>query len=168
MRHHPELVPCSVCGRQHEPGSRRQRDCARVAHFSSVATAGTDPENDFQVAGECFYEEPPSPGDERGTHHMWLQVDGAPVGYLRYVEYDDHCLVRHVEVHPDHRGKGYSGDLIDQAEDHADKTLYTSGRLTPSGYDALIGRLDVHHGDDARVVENDRSLVRDWSAREHR
>lgn len=124
--------------------------------------------------------------DKRWSNNMidtFMLVDGVPVAYLCYFPHGDRHVAEgetkglalcDIEVHPDHRGKGYAKEIIKQVQDsEGGKTLYTSGSYTPTGYSRLVQNgnpllpmleSSVRFGDTHAVRFDDMTFVRDWDA----
>ena len=69
-------------------------------------------ESVFVVEQACAYQELDGRDLEPGTRHLWAQVDGEPVGYLRILDEGDHARIGRVLVVAGHRGAGLSGVLM--------------------------------------------------------
>ena len=74
-------------------------------------------ESVFVVEQECAYQELDGRDLEPGTRHLWTEVDGEPVGYLRILDDGDHARIGRVLVVRGHRGTGLSGTLMRAALD---------------------------------------------------
>ena len=55
-------------------------------------------ESVFVVEQACAYQELDGRDLEPGTRHLWAQVDGEPVGYLRILDEGDHARIGRVLV----------------------------------------------------------------------
>jgi ElaA protein len=69
-------------------------------------------ESVFVVEQECAYQELDGRDLEPGTRHLWVEVDGEPVGYLRVLDDGVHARIGRVLVARPHRGAGLSGALV--------------------------------------------------------
>lgn len=69
-------------------------------------------ESVFVVEQECAYQELDGRDLEPGTRHLWAEVDGEPVGYLRLLDDGDHARIGRVLVARAHRGRGLSAMLM--------------------------------------------------------
>ncbi len=69
----------------------------------------------FVVEQACAYPELDGRDVEPATRHIWIpQTDSAaPAAYLRLLDGDRCRRVGRVVTHPDHRGQGLAGVLID-------------------------------------------------------
>ena len=66
----------------------------------------------FVVEQECAYQELDGRDLEPGTRHLWAELDGEPVGYLRILDDGEHVRIGRVLVVRPHRGAGLSGVLM--------------------------------------------------------
>ncbi len=86
---------------------------------------------------------------KRRRHTLWLIKNGKPVAMLSYLvstpdagDWWSEATVGDIETHPDHRGKGYSTEIIRLAEKHLlDQQLHSGGHYTPEGEKFLKGKL---------------------------
>ena len=74
-------------------------------------------ESVFVVEQECAYQELDGRDLEPGTRHLWAEVEGEPVGYLRILDDGEHARIGRVLVARLHRGAGLSGVLMRAALD---------------------------------------------------
>lgn len=72
-------------------------------------------ESVFVVEQECPYQELDGRDVEPGTRHLWADVDGEPVGYLRLLDDDGTARIGRVLVAPAHRGYGLADQLVTTA-----------------------------------------------------
>jgi len=96
------------------------RPTLRVDRFSSL-----DPrtayllwqlrESVFVVEQRCAYLELDGRDLEESTVHVWADLGGRPVGYLRILDEGPHLRIGRVLVAPSHRGSGLSGELLERA-----------------------------------------------------
>ena len=73
----------------------------------------------FVVEQECAYLDPDGHDLAVGTDHLWIRADdGSLAAYLRVLcESDGPMQIGRVVTHPQHRGAGLSGRLLDAALD---------------------------------------------------
>lgn len=69
----------------------------------------------FVVEQACPYPDLDGLDLEPRTRHLWVEVAGRPVGYLRLLEDEDGLRVGRVLVAADHRGHGIARQLMRQA-----------------------------------------------------
>jgi ElaA protein len=70
----------------------------------------------FVVEQECAYRELDGRDLEPQTRHVWAEVDGAPIAYLRLLTEPDGVLrIGRVCVAASARGQGWAGALMDRA-----------------------------------------------------
>lgn len=74
-------------------------------------------ESVFVVEQTCAYQELDGRDLEPGTRHVWVEVDGVPVGYLRVLDDGEHARIGRVLVQPSRRGAGLSAVLMHAALD---------------------------------------------------
>jgi ElaA protein len=134
MGHRP-TEPCDTDSRATGP-----KPAVHVERFS-----GLDPrtayllwqlrESVFVVEQQCAYLELDGRDLEEGTRHVWAEVAGRPVGYVRVLDDDAQLRIGRVLVAPSHRGTGLSNVLMQRALDvvgdrpsvlHAQTPLATS------------------------------------------
>lgn len=66
----------------------------------------------FVVEQECAYQDLDGRDLEPGTRHVWIEDDGAPIGYLRLLDNRDHQRIGRVVVAGSHRGRGLADQLM--------------------------------------------------------
>ena len=64
------------------------------------------------VEQECAYQELDGRDLEPGTRHLWAELDGEPVGYLRILDDGDHVRHRPGARRPAAPRRGLSGVLM--------------------------------------------------------
>ena len=69
----------------------------------------------FVVEQACAYQELDGRDLEPGTRHVWAELEGRPVGYLRVLDEGDHAKIGRVLVARRHRGSGLSARLMERA-----------------------------------------------------
>ena len=69
-------------------------------------------ESVFVVEQGCAYPELDGRDLEPGTRHVWVEVDGTPIGYLRVLDDGTPAKIGRVLVARPHRGTGVSGLLM--------------------------------------------------------
>ncbi len=69
----------------------------------------------FVVEQACAYPELDGRDTEAGTRHIWIEQASsrAPAAYLRLLDESETRRVGRVVTHPDHRGRGLAGLLVD-------------------------------------------------------
>ena len=72
-------------------------------------------ESVFVVEQSCAYPELDGRDLEPATMHVWVDDEGAPVGYLRILEDDGAARIGRVLVAKSHRGKGIAEALMHAA-----------------------------------------------------
>ena len=85
----------------------------------------------------------------RRRHTLWLVKEGKTVAMLSYLvstpdagERWEEATVGDIETNPEHRGKGYSTEIIRLAENYLlDQKLHSGGHYTPEGEKFLKGKL---------------------------
>jgi ElaA protein len=97
-------------------------------------------ESVFVVEQECAYQELDGRDLEPDTRHVWAEVDGEPVGYLRILDDGDHARIGRVLVARAHRGAGLSGVLVRAALDVVGDRVSVLDAQTPlAGWYATFG-----------------------------
>jgi ElaA protein len=70
----------------------------------------------FVVEQDCPYLDPDGRDLEPTTEHLWIELDGRPVAYLRVLDEPDGTLrIGRVVTAPDHRGRRLTARLLDAA-----------------------------------------------------
>ena len=69
----------------------------------------------FVVEQQCFYLDLDGRDLEPSTRHLWVEVDGAPVAYLRVLSDHPALRVGRVLVDESHRGQGLAERLMKAA-----------------------------------------------------
>ena len=72
-------------------------------------------ESVFVVEQQCPYAELDGRDVEAGTRHVWVELDGSPIGYLRVLDDGPVARIGRVLVAPAHRGTGVSTLLMTTA-----------------------------------------------------
>lgn len=71
-----------------------------------------------------------------------------------------------IEVHGEHRGKGYARAIVEQVQHRLDTPLYTTGTFTASGAQRLSHMLPLLPGNQPSDNTGDMRFVHDWDARQ--
>ncbi len=71
----------------------------------------------FVVEQTCPYPELDGRDLEPGTRHVWVELEGRPVAYLRVLDDGEQARIGRVLVAAEHRGRGLAGRLMDTALD---------------------------------------------------
>jgi ElaA protein len=98
----------------------------------------------FVVEQACVYPDLDGRDREPGTRHVWVEDDGAPVGYLRVLEDPGHARIGRVVVAGTHRGRGLAEllvrtalDLVGDRPSVLDAQSYLAGWYQRLGYVAI-------------------------------
>lgn len=111
-----------------------------------------------------------------GYKDYWLKDDdGNDVAYMRTLEHDaqegymdgePYVVLCDIEVHGDHRGKGYARDIVEQVQHRLNTPLYTTGTFTASGSQRLGHMLPLLPGSEPSNDTGDMRFVHDWENRQ--
>ena len=66
----------------------------------------------FVVEQDCVYADLDGRDVEPTTVHLWVEVEGAPVSYLRVLDEGDHARIGRVVTQRTHRGRGLGAALL--------------------------------------------------------
>lgn len=98
-------------------------------------------ESVFVVEQQCAYPELDGRDLEPGTRHVWVESDGAPVGYLRILD-DGQVRIGRVLVASAYRGRGLAArlmrtalDLVGDRPSRLDAQSYLAGWYAGFGFE---------------------------------
>lgn len=78
----------------------------------------------FVVEQACVYDDIDGRDSEAGTRHLWIEVDGHIVAYLRLLDDGDGIArIGRVATHKSHRGKGLAAALVREVTEQHDGPL---------------------------------------------
>lgn len=85
----------------------------------------------------------------RRRHTLWMVKEGKTVAMISYLvstpdagEWWSEATIGDIETNPEHRGKGYSTEIIRLAEKHLlNEKIHSGGHYTPEGNKFLRGKL---------------------------
>ncbi|MGZ4436463.1 MAG: GNAT family N-acetyltransferase [Nocardioides sp.] len=97
-------------------------------------------ESVFVVEQACPYPELDGRDLEPGTRHVWVELAGSPVAYLRVLDDGDAARIGRVLVAPEHRGRRLAEVLMARAHEVVgDRTARLDAQSYLEGWYARFG-----------------------------